>query len=63
MDFKWIGFLIEWILNELDHKKNESNHKKWIFCSPLVERVFLSNFMILVTIFLLSNVFDICLYI
>ena len=21
MDFKWIGFLIEWILNGLDHKK------------------------------------------
>jgi len=22
MDFKWIEFLIEWILNGLDHKKN-----------------------------------------
>jgi len=36
MDFKWIGFLIEWILNELDHRKNGLDHKNWIFCPPLI---------------------------
>jgi len=27
MDFKWIGILIEWILNRLDHKKDGLDHK------------------------------------
>jgi len=36
MDFKWIDFLIKWILNELDHKKNGLDHKNWIFCPPLI---------------------------
>jgi len=36
IDFKWIGFLIELILNGLDHKKNGLDHKNWIFCLPLV---------------------------
>jgi len=35
MDFKWIGILIEWILNGLDHRKNGLDHKNWIFCPPL----------------------------
>jgi len=35
MDFKWIGFLIEWALNEFDHRKNGLDHKNWIFCPPL----------------------------
>jgi len=38
MDFKWIGFLIEWILNGLDHRKNGLDHKNWIFCLPLEPR-------------------------
>jgi len=37
MDFKWIGFLIEWILNGLDHRKNGLDHKNWIFCPPLLK--------------------------
>jgi len=36
MDFKWIEFLIEWILNGLDHRKNGLDHKNWIFCPPLI---------------------------
>ena len=34
MDFKWIRFLIKWILNELDQRKSELNYKNWIFCPP-----------------------------
>jgi len=37
MDFKWIEFLIEWILNGLDHRKNGLDHKNWIFCPPLTK--------------------------
>jgi len=36
MDFKWIEFLIEWILNGLDHRKNGLDHKNWMFCPPLL---------------------------
>jgi len=27
MDFKWIGFLIKWILNGLDHSKSGLNQE------------------------------------
>jgi len=27
MNFKWIGFLIKWILNALDQRKNGLNHE------------------------------------
>ena len=37
IDFKWIEFLIEWIINGLDHRKNGLDHKNWIFCPPLTE--------------------------
>jgi len=31
MDFKWIGFVIKWILNGLNKKKSELDHENWIF--------------------------------
>jgi len=36
MEFKWIGFLIERILNGLKHRKNGLDHKNWIFCPSLM---------------------------
>jgi len=35
MDFKWIGFLIKWILNRLDQRKSGLDHENWIFYPPL----------------------------
>ena len=35
MDFKWIGFVIKWIINGLDWSKSGLDQEKYIFCPPL----------------------------
>ena len=34
MNFKWIGFVIKWILNGFDQSKSILNQKNWIFFPP-----------------------------
>jgi len=35
MNFKWIEFLIRWILNTLDRNKSGSDKENWIFSTPI----------------------------
>ena len=41
MDFKWIGFLIEWILNGLDYRQNGLIRKIRFFAHPYLSLVLL----------------------
>jgi len=39
MDFKWIAFLVKWILNGLDRSKSGLDQENWIFLPPLLKGI------------------------